>query len=507
MILLCYSFYTNAQIKIDPLFFGINYWFTSFSQSGKYRPDLNTTEFPTIWEDVKASGVRSMRIGGRGYNIGAQKPTDIKQYLTIVDAIKGQGCEPLITVPYSGMKASILMEAQNAAEIVYLLNVVNNRKIKYFIIANEPGIDYGFDIINEDKYAQAIADYIKPFATAMKSADPTIKIIGPEMESYHLTVMSYLLAEPNKPYSISGTIPGTKLFYIDVLSFHSYPPKEQVNSRKKIYKYPYHTFDARIKQLRELFPIAKRTTSNLDIALTEFNIMHGANHAPNNSSLTVKDINGKVRGAYKLNTTNSFITGQWLAEMLCIGLKNQLKFMNIWSVKESGNRKGINYDYLGYLHGTSAEKKPMYHHYKLLANYFKGTFFSNFNNGKSAYMNKGVKAFASHNKNTIAVLILNETTASRNFKINFCGVNPAEADERIRFDIFSKSSTFPEFSSSGQSTDLDAETTMLLLFDLNGKLRDRYLLSRKDMVNAIQNDTYQGYPDNHINYHKKYPVD
>lgn len=503
--MISYTHHTNAQVKIDPLFFGSNYWFTSFNQSGKqYRPDLNSAAFPNIWKEVINSGVKSMRVGGRGYNTGPQKPSAISQYLTIVDAIRGQGCEPLITIPFSGVKANILMEAQNAAEIIRLLNVEHKQNVKYFIIANEPGIDYGFDIIHEAEYAQSIADYIKPFAIAMKKADPDIKIIGPEMESFQLLVMSYLLSDPANPYSISGLIPGSKLYYIDVFSFHGYPPHEQLNSRKKIYKYPYQTFDKRIKQIYRLFPIAKRTDTNLAIAFTEFNIMHGANHAPNNDALTISDINGNVPRAYKLNTPNSFIAGQWMTEMLCIGLMNHLKFMNLWSVKESGNRKGSNHDYLGYLHGTSGEKKPTYHHYKLLAGYFNGLFFSNFNNGKAAYMSKGIKAFASQNTTQIAVLLLNETRSSKNFKINFNSITPSGSEEKIRFNIFSKDSGVPEFDSSAQHISLEAETTMMLLFDLAGKLTDSFLLSRKNMVNALKNNTYQSYPDNDINYHKKY---
>src|SRR5207237_7346810 len=67
---------------------------------------------------------------------------------------------------------------------------------------------------------------------------------------------------------------------------------------------------------------------------------------------------------------NSFIGGQFVAEMLCIGMKSGVDFMNIWSVIE-GNSTALN---IGYLDASTGHKKPLYYHFKLLADNFKGNF-------------------------------------------------------------------------------------------------------------------------------------
>ena len=60
---------------------------------------------------------------------------------------------------------------------------------------------------------------------------------------------------------------------------------------------------------------------------------------------------------------NSFIGGQFIAEMLGIGMKQGLDFINLWSVVE-GNTNALN---IGFIDGSTNNKKPIYYHFKMMA--------------------------------------------------------------------------------------------------------------------------------------------
>jgi hypothetical protein len=102
------------------------------------------------------------------------------------------------------------------------------------------------------------------------------------------------------------------------------------------------------------------------------------------------------------NGANSFIGGQFIAEMFSVGLKNSLSFMNVWSVVE-GNGVPLN---IGYIDPVTGNKKPSYYHFQMMAANIKGNFITGTSN------NPNVKIFGSQTSQFTSVMILNQDLAN-----------------------------------------------------------------------------------------------
>lgn len=490
----------TVSATIKPTFYGQNFWFTDNKLAPS--PDPNASQDLTSWPEVLSSGVRVLRVGGTNYNdvdyknslgagITSTKPTNPLGYVKIVDRIRAQGCEPMITVPYNGNDGvgsdvkNIDEQAKAAARIVELINVVHKRNVKYFIIANEPETDYSPGIT-----AEKIATYIKAFSTAMKKVDATIKIIGPELSGYvaSKTMTDELLADPSLPTSIKGEIEGMSgIYYIDYFSYHEYPSSKFVSSRTGAhniinspmdfnaynddqiplpisYGWRYAGIYKRISHLKEMISANFDRSTTLKIAITEVNIK---GTAPFIDGLNSDISDGALQA---VQDPNSFIMSQWLIENMCIAMLEDVSFFNFWSVKE-GNK-----DAFGYMHGTSGEKKPAYWAYSMVANNFKGTIYSNQLN-----TNQNFKSFAAKNADGVAVIVMNQDeNATFQYNISFNATSPAGTAEKVKFDMSIPNS----FSSASAGENIGPNTTLLLLFDCNGNLKVRTRLSLSEMVNA-----------------------
>jgi hypothetical protein len=234
-LLILTSLYVKSQITISPIFYGQNFWITNYRNTPGNAPGQTLDR----WDWMKESGAKLIRVGGQDYNhdanISNEKfPTSYLGYVSIVDDIRENGCEPMITVPFKGDITDLIqlkIQANHAADIVRTLNVVHKRNVKYFIIANEPDIDYLW--AHTAARADDMATYIKAFAIAMRNVDPNIKIIGPELNTNNSTVFDELLGlSGTGEYSLAGLIPESydnestgKAFnkrWIDYISFHDY---------------------------------------------------------------------------------------------------------------------------------------------------------------------------------------------------------------------------------------------------------------------------------------------
>lgn len=368
---------TNAQV-ISTNFFGQNAWMPDTIGSVNYGGKLHKN-----WSNIRDSKVSMIRFGGIAPD--NNKPTNF-QYIKMIDSVRAKGMEPIIQVPFHLGAYS----ASQAAAIVQFLNVTKGKNIKYFSIGNEPDLDY--------KYTSAaqVAAYFKPFASAMKAVDPSIFIVGPECAWYNQAIMEGLTT-PNGPNDITGKDAAGR-YYLDVISFHSYP------------------FDG--TQTRESM-ITKLTDANgFEANLTALNTrVAAANLAHNRTgSAALKTAVTEANVCYKNASTdnlngvgvNSFIGAQFIAEMLGIGMKQGVNFMTIWSVIE-GNSQMLN---IGYIDQNTGNKKPAFYHYQMMADNMKG-------NVAAATSNQTkVKTFGSQSSQFISVMIMNqELTTNHNFTV------------------------------------------------------------------------------------------
>lgn len=445
-LLILFSAKSGSAQTISNHFFGGNAWMPDTigdANACKEPPCILYGKLHTQWNNIKNSGTSIIRFGG----IAPDKnmPTNY-QYTKMIDSARVKGMEPIIQVPFHNYRYT----AQQAADIVKFINVTKGKKIKYWIIANEPDLGYSYTT------ASQIANYFKPFASAMKAVDPSILIIGPEISSFNRAIINGLTA-PNGPDDITGK-DATGKYYLDIISFHTYPFNGSQTRADVVSKLtaPY-SLDADLVYLNSRIAACNTThnrtgTATIKTAITEANI--NWQNSPSDN----------LYGA----GANSFIGGQFIAEMMGIGMKNGVDFINLWSVVE-GNTTATN---IGLVDPDTYNKKPSFFHFKLLAENFKGTYA----NGTTNQLT--VKSFGSKDASQISVLILNEDQINNfNFTV------------RLNTDKVNKPNALTININAGVSNEyvgqISSQSSILLIFNSAGMVIKKYEYSLTG--NAIAN--------------------
>jgi hypothetical protein len=215
----------------------------------------------------------------------------------------------------------------------------------------------------------------------------------------------------------------------------------------------------------------------LNARIANCNSFHGrTGSAGLKTAITEANVNYKNNSSDDLNGTgvNSFVGGQFVAEMLGIGMKNKVDFINMWSVVE-GNTLALN---IGYIDGATGNKKPAYYHYKMMADNFKGSV------AVSTTNKTNVKAFASKNATTNTVMILNEElTADYNYTV------------RLNTTAISSSNPLKVNVDAGIANEyndvIPAQSTVVLVFNSAGTLikKIEYSLTNHAVANLAPTTT------------------
>lgn len=412
-----------AAQTIPATFFGQNAWMPDSIGSKVYGGKLHQH-----WGAIKDSRAQVIRFGGIAPD---REGPSRYQYIKMIDSIRARGMEPVMQVSFHDGK----FNAQQAADVVQYVNVTKGRNVKYWVIGNEPDLEYSYTS------ASQVAAYIKPFASAMKAVDPSIKTIGPETAWFNEGIINGL-TQPGGPHDITGKDASGR-YYIDVISFHTYPFNGSQNRNDVVTELTKSGgFNDKLAYLNQRIGACNQHHgrsggSALQTAVTEMNVNY-KNNANDN-------VNGL--GA------NSFIGGQFIAEMFGVGLKNGVDMMNIWSVIE-GNNQELN---IGYLDRTTGAKKPAYYHFKMMAENFRG----NYVNGTTN--NNQVKVFGSKSSQLIQVLVMNQEQGSTlNYTVRLDKSNIAgNAALKINMDA----GVNIEYNGA-----IGKETTQLLTFNAAGVL-------------------------------------
>lgn len=434
---------SNAQ-PIQPNFFGQNAWMPDTIGSTLLGGKLHKN-----WGKVKDSKTSIIRFGGIAPD--RDMPTKF-QYIKMIDSVRAKGMEPIIQVSFHKWKYT----AAQAAEMVQYINGTKGKNVKYWIIGNEPDLEYAYTNSSQ------VAAYIKPFASAMKAADPSILIIGPETAWYNQGIINGLTT-PNGPDDITGKDANGR-YYVDIISFHSYPFNGS-QTRSQV-----------ISKLSEPGGL-NDNLATLNARLATCNSAHGrSGNAALKTAVTECNINYKNSASDNLNGlgVNSFVGAQFIAEMLSVGMKNGVSTMNLWSVVE-GNNQELN---IGYIDAVTGNKKPAYYHYKMVAENFKGTFIGGSTNQAN------VKAFGSNNGQNITVMVMNqELTNNYNLTVRLNGsavggANPLKINVNAGVNV--------EYNDV-----VPAQGTILLTFNAQGGLikKTEYSLGQHAVSNLAPTTT------------------
>lgn len=376
----------------------------------------------TIWRRVQECGLGSIRIGGIEYNNNMPSRTTL---LGWVRRIKAMGAEPIMQMPRR-------WSPEQAADLVRFFNQQEGARITYWVIGNEPNL-------RAEVPVAAVADYYRRLAPAMRDADPTIRIYGPECAWFDRAYYGPLIGG-----SLDITGKDSKgRFLIDGVTFHKYPFGNN-GSRQAVLANAASGLANDIAGLHSLMAAAEakhgRTgESKLGWGLTEFNISYN-NPQPNS-----------VDG----HGVHSFLNGQFFAEVYGLGMQHGATFINTWSMFESGgSRNGTD---LGFLDGGARVPRSSYHHMSLLARHFKGNHLASTSNLSD------VRVLASRSESGIAVMILNmESGSSRNYALRLdLGAMASSEPLRVQVDggvAMQHAGVIP------------AQTTMVLVFTPTGVL-------------------------------------
>jgi hypothetical protein len=399
------------------------------------------------WEKVRQSGVKLIRFGGE--HAERNMPTR-RQYIQIIDSARAKGIEPLLQVPYSNN----FYTSDTAAALVKYINVTMKRNVKYWSIGNEPDLPppngYGYFT------ASPVADYTRQFAVKMKAVDSTIITLGPELTYYddNNNLISDLTT-PGGFYDITGRVPGHTYYYLDIITFHSYPFSGN------------QTREELITNLRDPWHISNML-GLLSARLEKCNQFHDRNKNPLKIALTETNLNYKNSPDPELNA-HSFIAGQFWCELMGVGMEKGLAFIAFWSVVESS---------LGYIDEKTGKLWPTYHHYKLMADNFKG----NYCKREISAGIKDLKVIAAADSNYITVMILNQKTKGGSYTYSL-----QMGDGRIqnRSEVQIKINDLEKLKSIILYQDIiEDESTSLLVFDYSGKLVKKYNYKNSDGINA-----------------------
>jgi len=209
---------------------------------------------------------------------------------------------------------------EQAAEMVRYTNLEKKYNVQYWTIGNEPNLFDAELKTRGDSYSiNRFNKEWRAFAEAMKKIDPTIKLVGPEINqfSYDPTPGTTTNFEQRDEQWLIEFLKANGDL-VDVVSFHRYPfPKTRVSGPPSIEELRQNTqeWDKIIMHAQEL--IHQYTGRELPIAVTEFNSSYD------------KSVGGD-------STPDSHYNAIWMADVLGRMIKNRVFMANEFALVAKG---------------------------------------------------------------------------------------------------------------------------------------------------------------------------
>lgn len=289
---------------ISPLIYGSN-----------YGPWLSVS-FPML-QAAYDSGVTILRFpAGSWGDHNEVKTYQIDQFMDFVDKV---GATALFSVR--------LLDGtpEQAAEMVRYTNIEKKYNVQYWNIGNEPTL-YNGEMKNrgETYDVNRFNQEWRLFAEAMQEMDPTIKLVGPEINqfSYDTTPGATTnFGEWDETWMIEFLKANGDL--VDVVSFHRYPyPSSRVSGAPSMDELRLNAqeWDKIMIRAREL--IHEYTGRDLPIAVTEFNSAYD------------KSFGGET-------TPDSHFNAIWMAAVLGSMIKNGVFMANQWALTAKAGYGGL----------------------------------------------------------------------------------------------------------------------------------------------------------------------
>ena len=214
---------------------------------------------------------------------------------------------------------------EQAAEMVRYTNIEKGYNVRYWNIGNEPTLFHGVMQNRGETYdVNRFNQEWRAFAEAMKSVDPTILLVGPEINQFSHdptpgATTNY--GEWDETWMVEFLKANGDL--VDVVSFHRYPfPKSRTAGAPSLDELRLNAreWDRIFIHARQL--IHEHTGRDLPIAVTEFNSAYD------------KSFGGET-------TPDSHFNAIWLADVLGSMIKNGVHMANVWALTAKGGYGGL----------------------------------------------------------------------------------------------------------------------------------------------------------------------
>jgi len=412
ILLLSLSIGSNAQ-EISPYLFGQNHWLATGDEGDRVG------YMGLLWPKVKESGVKCIRIGGNAYNHDFPERSRLT---AIIDSIRKIGAEPLLQVPYN-------YTAIQAMELVEFYTKPGNKKVKFWSIGNEPLLHKEFTI-------EQIHEYLLRIATAMKKADPTLKLFV--FDECELREEAYRALCGGR-LDLAG-LKENGAWLIDGFNFHRYPNGKDFTRDDVVFTGPENIF-GQSKLLKQIMEEADQKYNRTGDA----KLMWGLSEV----NVTYANPDREISGY----GNTSFLGGQFMAEVYGIGMQFGAFSVNPWCISETD---AVSTDF-GYL-GLPREFYPRssYYHTQMMAENMKGTFMNTTDNQKY------VKTIGSISKDQIAVLVMNQ---DQNTDFGFEIILNKTGKSKKPLVINADASVNAQLSGL-----IEKQSSMLFVFDAKGTL-------------------------------------
>lgn len=394
--------------QVSPILVGNNLWYAN--------EDTGATPSETVWQQTKDMNTKLIRIGGHQFDEDMPSNEIMEQWIL---KIRATGAEPLVQVSQYNYATPLNDRVAAAVSMVQYLNVTKKLNVKYWNIGNEPWLQAGKPADNA-ALAAMVSGYIKPISIAMKAVDPTIKIFGPD-EAYFMNYLGEMF-NSGTANDIGGKIPGKDYYYVDGVSWHSYPQDAGI--------------DPAIQGAASFLNSIRNSKALVDAA----NIRHNRTGA-NALQWGIGEYNSKDG-----TVVHTYENGQMFGQILGYAMKYQATYAATWSMFENdGRRSGSDFSMID----GNGTPRSSYHHMAFVSKFMSGTYVD----GVST--NTNVVAYGTVNGTQRTVMVMNRGTTAQNFTLRLN--NDAIASTDVKININAN-------STQQYSSNIGANTTLLLVF-------------------------------------------
>lgn len=283
---------------------------------GEISPYLYGTNYgpmhavaPSLMPLAEQAGFTMLRYPGGAWTDSVDvKPFQIDQFIAFCKQV---GAEPQISVRLLGGSPEV------AADLVRYANIEKKYGIEYWSIGNEPSLfteldqaDYDYTVENLNRDWRAIAE-------AMKAADPSIKLLGPEIHQWNVDLASTPKDSAGRDWmteflKVNGDL-------IDIVSVHRYPLHSPSNPvTVDSLKENTRRWATEVAYLRSL--TLEITGRELPIAFTEVNSDPSSAQLQDSSPDSFYNAIWYADVLGQLMTADVFIVDQWVISQRSTGL-------------------------------------------------------------------------------------------------------------------------------------------------------------------------------------------